>query len=257
MIKLSANSALIPGEPIEGVLEFYREIGIRRLELIQFMHGDAIEQAGPAELSALLARHDMELAALYCRPIDIWDDERLERSVAGVVRACGIAEAMGANRVVFPPLLPREGYDYGRLVRALRRVIDGLGGREVYICLENHHGWPMDLPEDYRLVLGEVDDARVAVAFDTGHFTASNVELVRLVHEFGSRIRHVHLKDHIGTRSVPFGAGVTDNLGAVRALREVGYEGYASIELEVDDPENVRAYLRDAVAYTNEVLGLD
>lgn len=257
MIKLAANSALITGEPLEEVLGFYREIGIRRLELIQFMHGDTVEQAGPEELSALLGRFEMELIALYCRPIDVWSDERLENSLQGVIRACGIAEEMGAPRVVFPPLLPREGYPYTRLTGALRRVLDALGDRQVFLCLENHHGWPMDLPVDYRSVLGAFQDPRVAIAFDTGHFTASQVDLVGFVREFGPRIRHVHLKDHIGTRSVPFGVGQTDNVAALAALREDGYDGFASIELEVEDPENVRGYLRDAVVYCRDVLGVE
>lgn len=255
-IQLSANTALMPGTSLDEVLAFYREIGIRRVELIQFMHGPEVEAAAADELAATLARHGQELIALYCRPIDVWTPDRLEASVAGVVRAVGIAEELGATRVVFPPLLPRQGFDYALLVQACRQVLERTAGSPVRVCLENHHDWPMARPEDYRSVLGEVDDPRLAVALDTGHFTSSGVDGPAFVREFAPRIAHVHLKDHVGTRSVPFGRGETDNVGTVQALREVGFRGYASIELEVEDPENVRGYLRDAVEYCGQVLGI-
>jgi sugar phosphate isomerase/epimerase len=115
----------------------------------------------------------------------------------------------------------------------------------------------MDVAEDYRKVLSAVPDKRLGIALDTGHFTSSQVDIPAFINEFADRIYHVHIKDHIGTRSVPLGTGSTDNVAVMHLLRQHGYDGYASIELEVEDPENMRQYLRDAVRYCRDVLGLE
>jgi sugar phosphate isomerase/epimerase len=257
MIRLSCNSALLAKTPIDEVLTYYRRIGIGRLELILFMHGPDIEEAPSNDLAALMRRHEMELIALYCRPIDVWSSEKLERSLAVISRTMDIAEDLGVNRIVFPPLLPREKYDYDALIRGCERMMGQLGRRQIAVCLENHHNWPMDLAEDYRRVLGAVADPRLGIAFDTGHFTSSQVDVMAFIDEFAPRILHVHLKDHIGTLSVPLGTGQTDNPAILQKLRQIGYNGCASIELELEDPKDIRQYLADAVRYCQNVLKLD
>jgi sugar phosphate isomerase/epimerase len=256
MIKLSCNSALLPKTSLEDALAFYRQIGLTRLELIHFMHGDALEQTSATDLAALLRRHGQDLIALYPRPIDIWAPDRLETSLANIRRVFDMADTLGVTRIVFPPLLPRDKFDYAALAAACQRLIDDLGPRQIRICLENHHGWPMDLAEDYRKLLAMVPDPRLGIALDTGHCTSSNVDIPAFIKEFAPRIHHIHIKDHIGTRSMPLGKGTTDNIAALRLLREHNYDGYASIELEVEDPENMRQYLRDAVTYCQTELGL-
>ena len=70
--------------------------------------------------------------------------------------------------------------------------------------------------------------------------------MLDLIRRHGDRVRHVHIKDHIGTRSVPIGTGETDNLSVIRALISKGYDGYLSLELEVEDVENIDRYVADA-----------
>ena len=55
----------------------------------------------------------------------------------------------------------------------------------------------------------------------------------------GNRNFGLHLKDHDNQarRDVPFGKGALDVLSVVRALREVKFQGYISIEYE-HNPEN-------------------
>lgn len=256
MISLSCNSALLPKASLDEILGFYRDIGITRIELIHFMHGDAVEQFAAADLAAIMKRYGMELIALYPRPIDIWAPDRLEKSLANIRRVLDMADALHVERIVFPPLLPRDKYDYTALARACEDLLAHLGRRPIEICLENHHGWPMDLAEDYRKLLAMVPDKRLGIALDTGHCTSSGVDIPAFIAEFAPRIHHIHIKDHIGKRSMPLGKGTTDNITAMRLLRDHGYDGYASIELEVEDPENMRQYLRDAVAYCHDRLSL-
>lgn len=256
MIKLSCNSATLPGLSLEDAMERHTQLGLTRLELILFMHGPDVENASSRHLARLAEKAGQQIIAIYPKPIDPWSEDRFEASVAGVKRAVDLARDLCVRRIVFPPLLPRDGFDYGRLVEGCEQVLRHIGERDILICLENHHGWPMCRPEDYRKVFSAVSDPRLGMAFDTGHFTASEVDMPAMIAEFLPRIHHVHLKDHIATQSVAFGRGKTDNLGVISALRKSGFEGYASIELEVEDKENLGRYLEEAAGYCRTRLGL-
>ncbi len=61
----------------------------------------------------------------------------------------------------------------------------------------------------------------------------------------GNRNFGIHLKDHDNQnhRDVVFGKGSLDVLSVLRALREVKFQGYISIEYEAN-PENPMADLR-------------
>ena len=72
------------------------------------------------------------------------------------------------------------------------------------------------------------------------------MDVYKVIENYADRIYHVHLKDHIGIQSVPFGKGEVDNAGYIKALKDVGYEGYLSIELEVEDVENAPRYVEEA-----------
>ena len=199
----------------------------------------------------------MEMVALYVRPVDVRSDEGFRESLDYVRRGIDLAAAMQCTRIVFPPLRPREGYDYGRLAEGCRILADYIGERDVALALENHHQWPMSYPEDYARLFEHLDDARVGITMDTGHFTSSQVDMVDFVDRFAGRVKHVHLKDHVGTQSVAFGRGETDNAAVIERLRGAGYDGCASVELEVADKENTERYLAEALDYCRDVLGLE
>ena len=51
------------------------------------------------------------------------------------------------------------------------------------------------------------------------------------------------------------GRGDTDLAAIVVVLREVGYAGGLTVELEVEDPQNLPRYTQEAYFYLNGVLG--
>lgn len=258
MIKLSCSSTCLRGRSLGEALYAHAAIGFRRLELIALGAGTVdLQEWDPPDLGALLAEHGQELVALYCPPVDVRCLMHLSESVARVQRAIECAAALGCPRIVFPPLRPREGYDYAALARACGRLCEDIGDRDVAIALENHHGWPLSYPEDYERLFADVDDPRLGITVDTGHFSASEVDIPAFVDRFADRIYHVHLKDIGKWRSVPFGEGDVDNVGTIERLRANGYEGCASVEIEMRDREGPERDLAQAFAYCRDVLGLE
>lgn len=258
MIFLSVNSYCLNQYPVEIALQRLGQLGYRNLELVALdakTHLDLNEWDVP-RLRSLLANTGLKLIALYPKVIDIWTPERLEASIQYIQHTIEVGLQLGSNRIVFPPLLPRQGFDYARLAEGLKRLVEYIGSRPVKICLENHHNWPLSYTEDYARLFDLIDDPRLGIALDTGHFTSSKVDHLAFIDQFAEKIFHIHIKDHIGTTSVPLGSGETPLPAIFERLRDIGYSGYASVEMEVEDPQNMERYLADALRYCQQTLGI-
>ena len=150
----------------------------------------------------LLERHDLRVAT-----IEVFVDD------AHVDRACDIAVAVGAT--VVAGFVPAEAEPLLR-ERGLR------------LGIENH---PEKTPRE---LLAKIGDAGATV--DTGWFATQGYDPARAIEELGDRIVHVHLKDvlHEGEPhdTCPWGRGIVDVEGCVRALERIGYAGAISVEHE-------------------------
>jgi sugar phosphate isomerase/epimerase len=74
------------------------------------------------------------------------------------------------------------------------------------------------------------------------------------MHRYPERIYNFHVKDHVGTQSVPLGTGEIDLHGYIEELNAIGYEGPLAVELEVIDPENLPLYCSEAFLYLRELV---
>jgi len=257
MIRLAISTICFKDRPLREALACVAEAGCRNVELVALgqVHVDVM-QTDATELGGALEATGVDLAALYPRPIDVADEERLGSTVAQVCRAVDLADELGCERIVFSPLIPREGYDYEKLAAGCRQVAEHIGERDVCVCLENHANWPLSLAEDYARIEELFEDPRLAVTADTGHFSTVGQDLAEFAERFGPAIRHVHLKDRIGPEAVTFGTGETDNHGFIGKLREQGYDGYATLELEPGEGSVSVEEVRAAVAYAENALGV-
>ena len=257
MIRLAVSTICFKDRPLREALQCVAEAGCRNVELVALgqVHVDVM-QTSATELSDALRAAGIDLAALYPRPIDVAGEEQLGSTVAQVCRAVDLAEELGCGRIVFSPLIPREGYDYEKLIAGCRQVAEHIGERDVCVCLENHADWPLSLAEDYGRIEELFADPRLAITADTGHFSTVGQDLVGFAERLGPAIRHVHLKDRIGTEAVAFGTGETDNAGFIGKLREQAYDGYATLELEPGEGSVSVEEVQAAVEYAGNVLGI-
>ena len=257
MIRLAVSTICFKDRSLRDALECVAEAGCRNVELVALgqVHVDVM-QTNAMELGVALGAAGVDLAALYPRPIDVAGEEQLGGTVAQVCRAVDLADELGCGRIVFSPLIPREDYDYERLMAGCRQVAEHIGERDVCVCLENHANWPLSDADDYARIEELFADPRIAITADTGHFSTVGVDLVAFAERFGPAIRHVHLKDRVGPEAVAFGTGETDNAGFVAKLNELGYDGYASLELEPGEGSVSTEEVRAAARYATNVLGI-
>lgn len=220
------------------------------------------DEVAPETLRAELDRRGLTAIALHAGGIDGASEEGLSDSLAYLDRICAYAAEMGVELVNINGGFTPPGVTADERAAMPRRIGAGLASYEpalasrgLRLTLENHFGFQLQTPEDYEAVFAALPDTgRIGATVDTGHFTAAQVDMPPLVRALGSRVFHVHMKDHIGLQSVGLGQGQTDNAAVVAALREVGYDGYISIELEVADKENEARYIREALPYVERLL---
>ncbi len=130
-----------------------------------------------------------------------------------------------------------------------RRVMDEAGLRTAF---HHHVGTWVETPDETRRLLDMTDPTVLGLCFDTGHWSFAGGDSVQAIHEFAGRIWHVHFKDHEpnvarqsrelgwdGPTSVghgvfcELGRGDVDFPGVVKALQDIGYEGWIVVEQDV------------------------
>ena len=135
----------------------------------------------------------------------------------------------------------------------MNAIAEDAQANNIKICLEPHYRNIIETFEDYQAIFAEVTHPNIGICLDTGHFYMSGVDTMKLIHTFPKRIFHAHIKDHIGHKSVAYGKGEVDNKSVINALEEIGYQGFLSVELEVEDKQNVSRYMGGAKKYLEEL----
>lgn len=98
-------------------------------------------------------------------------------------------------------------------------------------------------PEDSNLIescddalelMEQISSPNVKVMFDTNHALYRNEVPTDYVYRMGNALHYVHLSE---AGRLPPGAGEADFVSLVDALRDIGYEGYLSMEIGFNQPD--------------------
>jgi protein FrlC len=99
----------------------------------------------------------------------------------------------------------------------------------------------IDSADDAIMLMREVGQPNVKLMFDTYHALYRNEVSSDYVYRMGKDLHHVHLAD---VNRLPPGSGKVDYVALIAALKEVGYDGYLTMEIGF----NTRAVEPDDVA---------
>jgi sugar phosphate isomerase/epimerase len=232
-----------PDLPLEDVLDAYSRLGYGKFEVFTGWVRSAFDFTGDAATYVSEAdRRGMSFSSFHLPPVT--DD--FEGSLARAVRAARFAAAVGAPIVLF------KASSLSNCVRAAGPFLDAVEGLDLTPVLQNHAGTPISTLEDFRAAMEGIADDRMKALLEVGHFHSVGVSWRQGWELLGERIALVHVKDQVGSRSVPFGAGEIDLPGLFAHLHSVGYAGDYVVEMEVEDKENTLRYLGEALAYLRE-----
>ncbi len=207
-----------------------------------------------------------------------------------IIAATGahIETSAGAGATIFftvtipvDKALPRkQNFEY--LVESFAALIPTLERTGSHVAIE---GWPGPgavccTPETYRAFFREIGSDRFGVNYDPSHLRRMGIDPLRFLKEFADRVYHVHAKDTAissedlyefgheqpatfaqahgwgGTawRYTLPGHGQTDWTGIFRLLKDTGYSGLVSIELEDENFNGTEAGERRGLIESRDFL---
>jgi sugar phosphate isomerase/epimerase len=238
---------------LNRVWDFAAEAGFDAVEVMIDAKWDTRQ---PAYLRSLMVATGLPIAALHTpfRPLAGYGDDY----PACVRRTLELAGELGAQAVVAHPELA-NGTDYGHwLIKHYDElsVPDG-----PVLAVENMPLALVNKKPKYRTHTIDRIAQYPGITLDTTHFATAGVDILEAYATLHGAVRHIHLSDFAeGKEHRLPGRGVLPLDLFLLALTESGYDRVITVELTPDaldagDDDEVRARLREAVAFCREAWG--
>ncbi|GHV45565.1 hypothetical protein FACS1894204_05010 [Synergistales bacterium] len=178
-----------------------------------------------------------------------------DAAIAGLERYIEMAARLGAGLVIgwirgkIPDVSRREAY-LERLGENMSHVARMAESAKVALCLEviNHYETNiLNTASETLSFLDRYEIPNCSVHLDTYHMNMSELDPCAAIRLCGKRLGYFHLADN--TRWYP-GSGQIDFLSILQSLRDVGYDGYLSVECLPEPDADTAA--QNAIRYLRE-----
>lgn len=208
----------------------------------------------PAALRRVLADHHLTFVALSSGNVSVAPDEESRMIDEHVAHARWLTDAGGMYLQLIgerPRERAVEPADYARLGRLLTEIGRRTADLGIPVAYHPHVGSLGEKPDEIARVLAATDERYVRLLLDVAHWQQGGGDPVKAIHAYRDRLLMLHIKDvrpaprsggGAGYQFVELGRGTVDLPGVFRALREIGFNGWAVVELDsVSDPSRTPA----------------
>lgn len=242
-----------PNQEPRDCFRMAKRFGYDGIELSFDGNGPISPQSAETELMEIRKAAESHGLSLYSLASGLYwsisltaeDPAERERAEQLVRKQLDAAAALGCDTILIlpgmvsglgaaDPVVPYE-IVYERAQAALSRLAEYAEKKRVTIGIENVWNKFLLSPMEMRDFIDRIGSQRVAAYFDVGNVVRDGYpeQWIRIL---GHRIAKVHFKDYkraIGTISgfVELLAGDVDFAAVMRALREVGYDGWVTAEV--------------------------
>jgi inosose dehydratase len=220
------------------------EVGFKGIQL----RSSAFDAFGsrPEVLRDLLAKRGLAFAVLSSGNLKYQPADRQAQIDLHLSHARFVRDAGGQMLQVIdekPKDRPVGADDY----KALADMLNALGERTraigVPLVYHHHMNSTGEPPAAIEAIMADSAASSVGLLFDIAHFQQGGGDPVKAIGRYGRAIKVVHLKDvrpidaAPGYQWVELGRGRVDVKGCVAALKAIGFDGWAIVELDrVVDP---------------------
>lgn len=215
------------------------EVGFKGIQL----RSSAFDAFGsrPAALRDLLAKRGLAFAVLSSGNLKYQPADRGAQMDLHLAHAAFVRDAGGTFLQVIdekPKDRPVQPDDYKALADMLNRLGERTKALGVPLVYHHHMNSTGEPPEAIEAVMKDSAASSVGLLFDIAHYQQGGGDPVKAIRRYGKAIRVVHLKDvrpidtPPGYQWVELGRGRVDVKGCVAALKDVGFDGWAIVELD-------------------------
>ena len=277
-MKLGFVSAILPDLPLDAVLRFAAEEGYECVELMCWPVGKAerryagvthldVTSFGPteaAQVQALLNETGVSISALGYYP-NLLSSDAEEAAVAEthlkrVITAAALLGVNVVNTFVGRDVTKSVEDNWPRFLTVWPELVQYAAEQNVRIGIENCpmyytlDEWPSGKnlavsPAIWRRMFAAIPDAHFGLNYDPSHLVWQQMDCVKPLREFASRLVHVHVKDvrvdrdrldEVGILAPPLeyhlpklpGLGDIDWGRFFSILSDTGYTGAICVEVE-------------------------
>lgn len=180
-------------------------------------------------------------------------------------RALTLAKDLGARCITTEPGGPLEGRPRAEMLKLfiemLKPVVEHAEKEQVLLLVEPEPDLLIETADQYLEFASKISSPFLGLNFDIGHSYCVKDDPADTVRRLGKLIRHVHLEDIAPTRVhhhlIP-GEGAIDFGATLKALQEVGYDGWVTIELYTchENPDHAAKVARERVMKIAKEVGV-
>ncbi|MGA2960645.1 MAG: sugar phosphate isomerase/epimerase family protein [Candidatus Korobacteraceae bacterium] len=256
-MKICANTLLYMEEPLTTSLKKLGGMGFSAIDI--FADSPAIDYRQPqpdeiTQIKSLGQKYGVE----YSMHGPCWDINpasenagHREDVVAHYLQGIRLAAAIGASTMVVhsgwksdSKLSARDALRYStetiaRCATEAERLGVTLGVENVGYGAVNM----FDGIEDWIGIAKSIASPAVGLTLDTGHAVLEGFDPAAAILAAGPRLKHVHLHSNMGKADdhLRLDRGIVDFGPVIRAMRQIGFAGHASIEIYAPDGEKEEA----------------
>jgi inosose dehydratase len=211
-------------------------------------------------LKETLDTNHLPLISAYCG-VNLTDPAKRKDEIDKIVRWAGIVKKYGGvTAVVGPNGVKRPAHDFNAsksdIVAALNEMGRALTGMGITPALHQHTGTCIEFRDEVYAVLDAVDPRYMKFGPDVGQLAKGGSDPVKVVRDYLSQIRHVHLKDWDGgpnwQQYCPLGKGKVDIPAVVDLLEQSA--DLKMFMVELDSSRNPPLAPLDAARTSKEYL---
>jgi sugar phosphate isomerase/epimerase len=241
-----------PGEPLAREVAWMAELKLDFVDLTLEPPAVATWQVRPAEAKRMLDDHGLGVVGhtAYYLPIGSSFESLRRAAIDELKRGVEFFAELGAQWMNVHPDGHAPFVDEATIVQrniaSLTELVEFARAMNVGIMLENVPG-RFNSVAQLEPIFNAVPES--ALHLDIGHSNLSvpSNTAPELIRHFGKRLAHVHLHDNRGGHAdlhLALGMGDVDVAGAVRVLRECGYDQTITLEVFARD-RHFLGYSRD------------
>ena len=245
---------------IEDVFKYAADIGYDGVEIAPFTLADSVDDISEARRQQIRAAAEsagvdiiglhwllIKPEGLYTNHVDDDIRNRTRDYFQSLVRFCG--DLGGKVMIIGSPKQRnvQEGWDYDetweRTKSVFRDCLPLAAEKDVTLCIESLSPEQTNFiqtAEEARRMVAEIDHPNFQTMVDICSGSSEAKPPEQLLRETKHQLRHVHVND--ANQRGP-GFGDTDFVSVMRALREIDYQRYVSVEVFnfAPDPRTIAA----------------
>lgn len=275
VIKLAFSTNAFKRYSLEDSVQEISKIGYRGIEIlcdIPHAYPPIFDDKQATSLKSALASYGLQISNLNAFTLyaigniyhPSWIDDRREARIQHTIDCIKLAKKIGAANLSTEPGGPIPPSSSLTNTHQLEKIfLDGLTKaarvaeqENIRLLIEPEPFLLIENSTQFKSFVKKVSSEYVKLNFDIGHFYCVNEDPAELVYELSDYIEHFHLADIASNRShnhlIP-GKGAIDFRSVFKAMNDVGYRGFVTVELYPYQDNPIQA-AKEAYGYLCSIL---